>query len=1007
MSEFESNDDLIQDYLAESREHLATIENDLLAMERAGDEVDEQLVNRVFRAAHSIKGGAGFFGFQTIRDLAHRTENVLDLVRSRRMVPDAEVTNLLLLAFDKLRELVNHHSTSNQADIQEFVESLTALAAANLPADQKHSVTDQVSVAVPREQRRIEVSAFDLNQARLGGKVIYLIEYDLLHDVQRRGRTPLDVIRALVKTGNILETRFDLASAGTLDDEPSNGLIWEVLYATVLEPDLINQLVEVPPERIRVIEKNGNVKTLTEVDRQPHGEVEPLARPAPPMPGAGTAGAGAAAPAAASTSAAAQPGAPQHGAQESTIRLNVALLDSLVSLAGELVLSRNHLNEALARSDSRAIQAGAQRVGAVTSELQEVILLTRLQPVGTLFAKFPRLVRDLARDLGKDARLEVADNEVEIDKNILEALSDPLTHIVRNAIDHGVEAPAGRVAAGKPTAGIIALRAYHQAGQVVIEIADDGKGIDGNKVAAAAVNKGLISREKADSLDERGKIGLIFLPGLSTAEKVTGVSGRGVGMDVVRTNLEQVGGKVEIDSHRGKGSCFRIKLPLTLAILPSLLVSCEEERFAVPQVNIKELLRIPAAQIAQRTTRVGTAPVLILRDRLLPLVWLSDVLGAARPEAGGAAALNVIVLDTGTFEYGLVVGQLHTTSEIVVKPLGRRLEALKEYAGATILGDGRVALILDVAGVAARAGLSAAAAEALAEQAKENRAGAAATAGDRQALLLFNNAPHEPCGLPLNLVARVERIQASQIELLGGRRTMQYRGASMPLITLRDTAAVDEIAADAGLVVIVIEQSGRPFGVLAAEPLDVTETEVKVDAVSLRQPGIAGSAILKGRTTLLVDVYELARSRPETGDVAADRPAAAARSGAGKVLLAEDSDFFRNQVRRLLEGVGFQVVAATDGQEAWELLEEHGDAIELVATDVEMPRLTGLELTRRIRADSRFAHLPIIALTSLADEDDIAAGLAAGVTNYQVKLNQDDLLEAVRTVRGGEGAVKR
>jgi len=989
MSELNLDDELVQDYLAECREHLATIEADLLAMEQAGEEIDEQLVNRVFRAAHSIKGGAGFFDLIKIRELAHKTENVLDMIRSRQMAPTAAIISILLLAFDKLSDLVQHHRESNQADIREFVDALNGLTAAHLPADQKRSVIEAVAVPVRAEaSRSIQVSAFDLNQARRGGKCIYLIEYDLIHDIQRRGKKPWEVLKGLIECGTILEIVLDLDSAGTLDDEPSNRLPLEVLYATVLEPDLIGQVVEVPPERVRSIEKNGAAKPLAEpaVPEAPAAFIPPSPAPVPPPDGSN----------AAAASAAPTP--------EATIRLNVSLLDSLMTLAGELVLSRNQLNESLARQDQRGIRSGAQRVSLVTSELQELVTLTRMQPVGSLFARFPRLVRDLARDLGKEVRLELEGSEVEIDKTILEGLGDPLTHMVRNAVDHGIESPGARAAAGKPPAGTVRLKAFHQAGQVAIEISDDGRGVDAQKVAAAALAKGLIPPGELQNMPEQDKMGLIFLPGVSTADKVSDVSGRGVGMDVVKTNLDKLGGKVEIDSVAGRGASFRIKLPLTLAIIPSLLVSDGGERYAIPQANVGELIRIPHSQIGQRTDRAGDGQVLILRDRLVPLVRLADALGAPgqSPAGNGAAMLNVVLVDTGAFEYGLVVEQLHDTAEIVVKPLGRHVQRLAEYAGATILGDGRVAVILDVAGLAARAGLSAAEAQAMARRAP----GEAAAAGERHALLTFHNAPGENCAIPIDLVARVERVSADRIEYLGGRRTWQYRGASLPLVTLHDAAAVGELAPDQRWVIIVFERAGRPLGLLAAEPLDLVETRLAMDEKTLRQPGIGGSVILAGHTTLMVDIFELAAAA-QPDPARPDRVWAAPQTApeAPTVLVAEDSDFFRGQLRHLIEAVGCRVLAAEDGQAAWELLDRHAGEVALVATDIEMPRMDGLALTRQIRADARFEGLPIIALTSLAGEDDIAHGLAAGVTEYQVKLNRDELLESIRKAlrRNGKG----
>jgi two-component system chemotaxis sensor kinase CheA len=992
MSELNLDDELIQDYLAECREHLATIETDMLAIEQNAAEIDEQLVNRVFRAAHSIKGGAGFFDLAKIRELAHKTENALDLIRSRQMVPTPEVVSILLLAFDKLRELIGSHRESNQADISEFVLALTTLSAGSLPEDEKSSLSDQVMVQVPDANKHIQVSAFDLSQARKGGKCVYLIEYDLIHDIERRGQTPWEVFRRLMTVGTILETVFDLDSAGTLDDEPSNKLIVEVLYATVMEPDMLEGLIDVPPERVRLIEKNGSASPLSAPVLAPVLVAAPAPVP-PPVEDAPKA-----------TSSAAAPASVPAG--ETTIRLNVTLLDSLITLAGELVLSRNQLNEALDRKDERGIHSGAQRVSLVTSELQEIVTQTRMQPVGGLFSKFPRLVRDLARDLGKDVQLKLEGGDVEIDKSILEGLSDPLTHMVRNAVDHGIEPPAQRTASGKPATGTVTLKASHQAGQVVIEITDDGKGLASEKIAASSIAKGLVTREQVQNMSERDKMALIFLPGVSTAEKVSAVSGRGVGMDVVKTNLDRLGGKMEIDSGPGRGSHFRIKLPLTLAIIPSLLVSYGGERFAIPQVSVGELIRIPAAHMAERIDRVGDADILNVRDRLVPMLHLADALGVPRPESG-AKALNVVLVDTGIFEYGLVVDELHDTVEIVVKPLGRHMKRLHDYAGATILGDGHVALILDVAGLAARAKLTAGTADVAARQQVE----ANAAGGELHSLLVFHNAPGETCAVPIEQVSRIERVLPEQIENLGGRRTMQYCGASLPLATLHDAAAVGEFADEQQLVVIVFERLGRPLGLLAAEPLDMVEAALNIDSVTLRQRGIGGSAVLKDRTILLLDIFELADAALPEGErsAAAQVTFPGTVSGSlndteGKiptVLVADDSEFFRGQIQRLVEAVGCRVLTAEDGQAAWEILDGHAAEVDLVATDVEMPRMDGLALTRRIRADERFAGLPVIALSSLAGEEEIARGLAAGVDEYQIKLNKDELTESIRKAVAG------
>ncbi len=725
---------------------------------------------------------------------------------------------------------------------------------------------------------------------------------------------------------------------------------------------------------------------------------------------------------------------------EATVRVSVEVLETLMNLAGELVLSRNQLRESLSCDDLRGVHAGSQRVNLVTTELQEAIMQTRMQPIGNVFSKFPRVVRDMSQTQGKEILLQIEGKEVEMDKTLIEGLNDPLTHMIRNACDHGIESPEERIQKGKPAAGKLMLRAYHEAGQVVIEISDDGKGIDPAKIAASAVSKGLLSPEKLQGMSDGEKVALVFLPGLSTAEKVSEISGRGVGMDVVKSNLDRLGGKVEIESKVGVGTRFCIKLPLTLAIIPSLVVAVSDERFAIPQINVVELTRIPAAQIQKRIEVIGDAEVMTLRGKLIPIVALDTVLGINRyycdPKTGekkserresiadrrskrfsgsGSVAgkaitdrdvvtdrryhasddLNIVIISTGTFQYGMVVDRFFNTEEIVVKPLGRHLKELHEYAGATIMGDGKVALIIDVSGLAAKASMkhvsgTERAAMIAAESARESRQ-------DMISVLLFNNRPGELCGLPMELVQRVERIKRQQVEYSGGRRTMQYRGSSLPLVTLSDVAKVEPIGEDQQLAVIVSSIAGREVGLLVAMPVDAIQAKMTIDQTTHRQKSISGSAIIRDKTMLLVDIAELVES--VFPDWKSNQPQNTGNQGKSSlILLAEDSDFFRGQVKRFIESEGFEVAEAPDGQAAWELLCKLGSKVSLLVTDIEMPRMNGLTLARTVRGDDRFAGLPIIGLTSLAGEEDVMQGKAAGIDDYQIKLDRDRLLASLRRI---------
>ena len=1022
------DDELLQEFINESREHLATIEADLLTIEDAGSDVDEQLVNKVFRAAHSIKGGSAFFGLNQVKELAHKAETVLDMLRAGKMTPNAEITNVLLAAFDKLREMINNPSTQEQADIADLVVSLSGLAASYLPPDQKASLTQRVTLHPPGDPTTVTLDQVDFDRVQRSGQHIYCVDLDLIHDLERKGKNILNVFRDVWESGEILDCALDFEAVGTLDGPVGNQLPLRLVFATIIRPDDITLVIDVSRDKFKVLFDPSQalpppaaVPVAVAVAPPP---VPVLARPEPVTAEAVAVRPPLAPPVKAHPPAPTEvivtPAAPA----DSTLRVHVGLLETLMNLAGEMILSRNQLHDAIARNDNRSLSVADQRLNLVTSELQDAIMQTRLQPIGNVFAKFPRVVRDLANLLHKEVQLDLRGHDVAMDKSLIEGLSDPLTHMVRNAVDHGIGTPDERLRAGKKRQGTVRLEARHEAGQVVVEIADDGQGIDAQRIGQSALAKGLITPEKLASLSEQDRLALIFLPGLSTAVQVTDVSGRGVGMDVVKTNLDRLGGKMEIQSVVGKGTLFRIKLPLTLAIIPSLIVSVEQERFAIPQVSVEELLHIRAQDLKDRIEMIGGAEVLLLRERILPLLRFADLLGLATngrsaglrpganpkpgqsaklepagPEAGapgestaaGPASLEIAVVTTGSMTYGLVVGAFHDTEEIVVKPLGRHLKGLREYAGATILGDGRVALILDVAGLAAKADLAAVADH---ESDEEGRAAAAKTT---HSLLLFHNAPDELCAAPLDIVLRIERIKPEQVETMGGRRTMQYRGAALPLVTLADVAQVKSIGDAKDLAVIVSSVHGREVGLLGAMPVDVIETQSVIDLTTHRQKGLAGSAIINQRTALIADLPELVDAAyPDWRAALPELPAACIARKGFVVLLAEDSDFFRAQVKRYLEDDGEVVLDAPDGESAWELLLEHLDEVQAVITDIEMPRLTGLGLTQRIRADARTAKLPVIGISSLASEEDIARGKAAGMDDYQVKLDRDLLLVSVR-----------
>lgn len=532
------------------------------------------------------------------------------------------------------------------------------------------------------------------------------------------------------------------------------------------------------------------------------------------------------------------PGLERRSVADSSVRVDIELLDTLVQLVGELVLTRNQILQQTGITRDLELTRTAQRLDLIASELQESVMKTRMQPMGQVWSKMPRIVRDLSNQLGREVELRMDGHETELDRSLLEALKGPLTHLVRNSMDHGIELPADRVAVGKPSKGTLSLRAFHESGQVVIEIADDGKGVDPERVAEVALKRGVVTREQLNRMETREIVNLIFRPGFSTAEQVTNVSGRGVGMDVVRTNIESIGGSVDVTSQVGVGTTVRVRIPLTLAIIPALVVGEGGERYAIPQANLVELVRI---EDKERIEVLSGAPVLRLRGKLLPLVSLSDALGG---EAREADAFNVVVLQSDDVRFGLVVDEIHDTQEIVVKPIGRQLKELSMYAGATIMGDGRVSLILDVAGLAAS--------QSLVDTVDDSDT--RASSDETTQLLIMEIAAGRRAALPLQSVSRLEEFPKEQVERAGRNEVVQYRDGILPLVRLANVIGLPDTAGEQENVsVIVHEHEGNLVGIVIDRVLDVVDTAVIKSDVGERA-GVLGSAVVQDKVTDLVDL---------------------------------------------------------------------------------------------------------------------------------------------------------
>ncbi len=899
--------ELMNEFVIESQEHLADVEQQLLTLESKGDAMDVALVNTVFRAIHSIKGAAGFLGLDVLQALAHREEEILNKLRNHELRPTSVVIDSLLKATDRLKGLLDDIDSSNDQDVSDHLAALELILNGGVmdetPAE---TVSDQSSLVNPiavesnaglsnEALREFLVESFDnLDQlerdlmsleSQPGSDTLINGVFRNIHTI--KGTAGFLGFGKLERLTHVAENILGDVRGGTLK------MGAEIGSALLLAVDKVRELLaaiensgqetECGSETLAdsltklheiLLPTDAKKSTSTEKGKKPakrstkKSADAPVAKPvaaksksaeivSPAPIQSITPSASATTPAAPSepraTAASTQnksPAATDISAAESTIRVDVALLEKLMTGVGELVLARNQILQFANENVGSELHRTSQRLNLITSELQESVMKTRMQPIGNVWSKFPRLVRDLAGICQKEVRIEMEGKETELDKTIIEAIKDPLTHLVRNTVDHGIERPEVREQIGKPREGCLTLRAYHEGGQVNIEICDDGAGINAERVKAKALEKGLMTQEQLAKMSDRDVGNLIFLPGFSTAEKVSNVSGRGVGMDVVKTNIEKIGGTVDLQSQPGQGTVIKIKIPLTLAIIPALIVACDNYRYAIPQVNLLELLRLDGDQVASHIEWIQSAPVYRLRGRLLPLVYLREQLRVQSTAQN--EALNIVVLRADDRQFGLVVDRINDSEEIVVKPLSSQLKGISVYSGTTIMGDGQVALILDVMGLAHTAKVISHSGKG---QKQEFQDRSQANSQDHHTLLIAEVGATHRFAVELAQVTRLEKIDVGSIEIADNQEVVQYRGEILSLIRLSDVMGVPSSRDPENtlLDVIVYTQANRTVGVVVDRIIDIVDQAIEITK-DAHSHGRAVSAVIQGQVTDLIDL---------------------------------------------------------------------------------------------------------------------------------------------------------
>ncbi|WP_420339753.1 chemotaxis protein CheW [Roseibium sp.] len=930
-------DDLLREFITETNESLDVVDVELVKFEQEPN--NATILDNIFRLVHTIKGTCGFLGLPRLEGIAHAAETLMGKFRDGAPVTQ-DAVSLILVSIDQIKDILGELEAAEgeepQGDDSELIGKLEEMSAAADAAMAGGGAADEPAAdAEPEAEAATDSDDFTLPEQT--------IERPL-----RPGEVSLDELERAFR-----ETEIEVEVAESAEDEA-------------------------PDEQPEEIEAPAPAPAAAKAPEKP-AEAQPAAKAKPSGEGGEKKASGG-------------------GVSNQSIRVAVDTLEHLMTMVSELVLTRNQLLEIVRRHEDSEFKVPLQRLSNVTAELQEGVMATRMQPIGNAWQKLPRIVRDLSQDLEKPIELEMIGADTELDRQVLEMIKDPLTHMVRNSADHGLERPEERRAAGKPEKGIITLAAYHEGGHIIIEVRDDGKGIDVERVKAKIIERGLATEAEVEKMTDAQVQKFIFHAGFSTAAAVTSVSGRGVGMDVVRNNIELIGGTVDLRSVTGKGSSFIIKIPLTLAIVSTLIVEAGGDRFAIPQLSVVELVRVQKNS-EHRIERIKDTPVLRLRNKLLPLVHLSQLLGIYEGENADEAidADNgfIVVMQVGSQTFGVVVDGVFHTEEIVVKPMSTMLRNLDMFSGNTILGDGSVIMIIDPNGIAgAMASHASSAVAENSEDEQEDLQQKAMTGHNAISLLLFRAGAPEPKAVPLSLVTRLEEFDISKIERSNGRDLVQYRGALMPLVYVNDG---DSHKTEGTQPMLVFSDAGRSMGLVVDEIVDIVEDRMNIEVGSER-PGVLGSAIVKERATEIID---LGFYLPQAFEDWFMRKEMDIEALTKKVLFVDDSSFFRNMLTPVLKAAGYDVTTCVGVSQAFELL-ENGDKFHAIVSDIEMPEINGFEFCEAIRRDPRFRQMPILALSSLVTPASIERGRQAGFDDYVAKFDRPGLIAALKDIFAGD-----
>ena len=1011
-------DDLLSEFLTETFESIEEVDAQLVELEK--DPNNKSVLDNIFRLVHTIKGTCGFLGLPRLEAVAHSGENVLGKFRDGEMEVTPSAVTLILASLDRIKEILDGLEQTQEepaGDDSEIISQLNAMAEGKSVAP-KIEVVETVTEkpievegerpSVPGEatldeleaaflaapgpddeetaEEFIEAETVKSKFDSIGGAETVSVLSHLFHNRILSDES----LKAMLAGADLRESKKALEAffTSSLEKEKCDDDLVSSSFANFINNAIVeDQFYSTTQHLESVLDELGlaplDAEFIKEIYGQASTTILEAAKKNVPLENA------------AKKEKAIQKVASnkENSIANQSIRVSVEVLDNLMNMVSELVLTRNQLMQISRRASSsdNEFEIPLQRLSQCTTELQEGVMKTRMQPIGNAWSKLPRIIRDLQMELGKKIDLQMIGAETELDRQVLELIKDPLTHMIRNSADHGVETIEDRKAAGKKETGTIRLNAFHEGGQIIIEISDDGAGLPVEKLKAKALANELATEEELAAMSDQQIQRFIFHAGFSTAQQVTSVSGRGVGMDVVRTNIEKIGGTIELRSTEGKGTTFSIKIPLTLAIVSALIVESGAERYAIPQISVLELVRA-SDDSTHSIEYINETPVLRLRDRLLPLMHLNKILGfeSNKEEVSKEKVQEnfIIITQVGDFTFGIVVDRVFDTEEIVVKPVAPILRDLGVFSGNTILGDGTVIMILDPNGIAMEAN------EAMAEMTdhveNEDEDRAMASFDDKEAILLFCAGGDTKRGVPLSLVWRLEEIDVSKIEISEGAKMVQYRGKLMPLVLINDQY---DIQSEGRQPMLVFTEDDKSMGIIVDEISDIKEDKINVELNS-NVLGQLGTAIIDGIATEVIDIahyFEITFNDWQLGAEGTSEDIASKRKN---ILIVDDSTFFLNLLKPLLNASGYNVTIASTANDALKLRDD-GYEFDLIISDIDMPEMNGFEFAEEVRDDGSWQNTPMVALSANSSEQRFEKGRKAGFDNYVEKLDRDTLLKAI------------